>query len=84
MFSVGDKVRISKYKDIFAKGYTPNWTKEVFIVRNVKGTMPRTYKIADTNGDDIIGTFYEKELQGMSESIEKPELRIRIKFHARK
>ena len=43
LLKVGDKVRISKYKDIFAKGYTPNWTKEVFIVRNIKGTMPRTY-----------------------------------------
>ena len=78
-FKVGDKVRISKHKDIFAKGYTPNWTKEVFIVRNIKGTMPRTFEIADTNGDDIIGTFYKKELQGTSESIEKPELKIRVK-----
>ena len=84
MFKVGAKVRISKYKDIFAKGYTPNWTKEVFIVHNVEGTMPRIYEIADINGDDIIGTFYEKELQGTSESIEKPELKFRSKFHARK
>ena len=84
MLKVGDKVRILKFKDIFAKGYTPNWTKEVFIVRNVKGTMPRTYEIADTNGDDIIGIFYGKVLQGMSENIAKPELKIRSKFHARK
>ena len=84
MFKNVDKVRISKYKDIFGKGYTPNWTKEVFTVRNVKGTMPRTYEIADTNGDDIVGTFYEKELQGTSESVEKPELKIRSKFHVRK
>ena len=84
LFKVGDKVRISKYKDIFSKGYTPNWTKEVFIVRNVKGTMPRTYEIADTNSDDIIGSFYEKEFQGTNESIRKPELKIRSKFHARK
>ena len=83
-FNVGDKVRISKYKDIFAKGYTPNWTREVLIVRNVKGTMSRTYEIADTNGDGIIGTFYGKELQRTSESIEKPELKIKSKFHARK
>ena len=84
LLKVGDEVRISKYDNIFVKGYTPNWTKEVFIVRNIKGTVPRTYEIADTNGDDIIGTFYEKELQGKSESIEKPELKIRSKFHARK
>ena len=44
-------------------------------MRNRKGTMPITYEIADTNGDDIIGTFYEKELQGTSESIEKLKLK---------
>ena len=62
-FKVGDHVRISKYKNIFAKGYTPNWSEEVFVIKKVKNTVPWTYVINDLNGDEIIGTFYEKELQ---------------------
>ena len=62
-FKVGDRVRISKYKNIFAKGYTPNWSEEVFVVKKVKNTVPWTYVINDLNGEEIIGTFYEKELQ---------------------
>ena len=62
-FKVGDRVRISKYKNIFAKGYTPNWSEEVFVVSKIKNTVPWTYVINDLNGEEIIGTFYEKELQ---------------------
>ena len=62
-FKVGDQVRISKYKNIFEKGYTPNWSKEVFIISKIKNTVPWTYIINDLNGEEIIGTFYEKELQ---------------------
>ena len=62
-FKVGDHVRISKYKNIFAKGYMPNWSEEVFIIKNVKNTIPWTYVINDLNDEEIIGTFYEKELQ---------------------
>ena len=62
-FKVGDHVRISKYKNIFAKGYTPNWSEEVFVIKKVKNTVPWTYVNNDLNGDEIIGTFYEKELQ---------------------
>ena len=62
-FKVGDHVRISKYKNIFAKGYTPNWSEEVFVIKKVKNTVPWTYVISDLNGEEIIGTFYEKELQ---------------------
>ena len=62
-FKVGDHVRISKYKNIFAKGYTPNWSEEVFVIKEVKNTVPWTYVISDLNGEEIIGTFYEKELQ---------------------
>ena len=62
-FKVGDHVGISKYKDIFAKGYTPNWTKEVFIVNKIKNTVPWTYSISDLNNEKILGSFYEKELQ---------------------
>ena len=62
-FKVGDHVRISKYKNIFAKGYTPNWSEEVFVVSKIKNTVPWTYVINDLNGEKFIGTFYEKELQ---------------------
>ena len=62
-FKVGDRVRISKYKNIFAKGNTPNWSEEVFVIKKVKNTAPWTYVIKDLNGEEIIGTFYEKELQ---------------------
>ena len=62
-FKVGDHVRISKYKNIFAKGYTPNWSEEVFVVNKIKNTVPWTYVINDLNGEEISGSFYEKELQ---------------------
>ena len=60
---IGDHVRTSKYKNIFAKGYTPNWSEDVFVIKKVKNTVPWTYIINDLNGEEIIGTFYEKELQ---------------------
>ena len=60
---VGDHVKISKYKNIFAKGYAPNWSKEVFIDSKIKNTPPWAYVINDLNGEEIIETFYEKELQ---------------------
>ena len=62
-FKVGDRVRISKYKNIFDKGYTPNWFEEVFVIKKVKNTVPWTYVINDLNGEEIMRTFYEKELQ---------------------
>ena len=62
-FKVSDHVRITKYKNIFAKDYTPNWSGEVFVIKEVNNTVPWTYVINDLNGEDIIGTFYEKELQ---------------------
>ena len=58
-FKVGDHVRISKYKNIFVKWYTPNSSEEVF----VKNTVPCTYIINELNGEEIIRTFYAKELQ---------------------
>ena len=61
-FKVGDHVRISKYKNIFAKGYTPNWSEEVFVSK-IKSPVPGTYVINDLNSEEIIGSFYEKELQ---------------------
>ena len=66
-FKVGDHVRISKYKKIFAKGYIPNWSEEIFVIKKIKNTVPWTYVINDLNGDQIIGTFYEQELQGTNQ-----------------
>ena len=62
-FKVGDHVRISKFKNVFVKGYTPNWSEEIFIVEKIKNTVPWTYVISDLNGEEIVGSFYEKELQ---------------------
>ena len=62
-FKVNDHVRISKYKNIFAKGYAPNWSEEIFVVKKIKNTVPWAYVISDLNGEEIIGSFYEKELQ---------------------
>ena len=62
-FKVGDHVRISKYTNIFAKGYTQNWSEEVFVVSKIKNTVLWAYVINDLNGEEIIGTFYEKGLQ---------------------
>ena len=62
-FKIGDHLRISKHKNIFAKGYMPNWSEEVFIISKIKNTVPWTYFINDLNGEEIIGIFYEKELQ---------------------
>ena len=61
-FKVGDNIRISKYKNIFAKRYTPNWWEEAFVVNEIKNTVPWTYLINDLNGEEITGSVYEKEL----------------------
>ena len=65
-FKVGDRVRISKYKNIFAKGYSQNWSEEVFVVSNMKSTVPWTYITSDLNGEKAACSFYEKELQKTS------------------
>ena len=62
-FKIGDQVRNSKYKNIFAKGYMPNWSEEVFIINKIKNTVPWTYVTNDLNGEKITGSFYEKELR---------------------
>ena len=61
-FQVCDHARISKCKNIFAKGYTPNWSEEIFVIKKNKKTVPWTYAINDLNGEEIIGTFYEKRI----------------------
>ena len=62
-FKARDHIRISKYKNIFAKGYTKNWSKEAFVVSRIKDTVPWTYMIVDLNSEKIAGSFCEKELQ---------------------
>ena len=62
-FKIGDHVRISKYKIVFSKCYTPNWSEEIFVVREVQNTVLWTYLINDLNGKKIIGSFCGKELQ---------------------
>ena len=60
---VGDHVGILRYKNIFANGCTPNWSEETFVIKKVKNSIPWTNVINDLNGTEIIGTFFEKELQ---------------------
>ena len=62
-FQISDIVGISKCENIFAKGYTPNWSEEVPVITKVKNTVPWPYVISDLNGEEIVGTFYENELQ---------------------
>ena len=62
-FKVGDRVRISKFKNIFAKRYTPNWSSEIFIVDKVNDTVPHTYNLKDLNDEEILGSFYDRELE---------------------
>ena len=63
-FSIGDKVRLSKNKRrVFDKGYTPNWTEELFVIDKVNLTKPVTYNVVDLLGEKVEGSFYEKELQ---------------------
>ena len=66
-FKVSDHVRTSKYKNIFAKGYTPNWWEEIYVVSKFKNTVPWTYVISDLNGEEIIGNFHKNELQKTSQ-----------------
>ena len=55
-------ISISKYQNIFAKRYTPNWFEEVFVIKEATNTVPWTYFINDLNDKEVIETFYEKEL----------------------
>ena len=60
---IGDIVRMSKYKNIFARVYIPNWSEEVFVIKEIKNTVPQTHIIIDLNGEEIVGIFHEKEFQ---------------------
>ena len=61
-FKVNNHVRISKYKNIFSKGYAPTCSEEIFVIKKIKKTVSRTYGIRDLNGKEIVGSFNEKEL----------------------
>ena len=62
-FKTGNHVRIWKYKNIFAKGYTPNCSEEIFVTSKINNTVTWTYVTNDINGEEIVGTFFVKELQ---------------------
>ena len=62
-FKISDNVRISKYKNVFAKSYTPNWPEEVNLIKKDENTVPWAYVINDLNGKEIVGTFYGNKLQ---------------------
>ena len=59
-FKIGDHVKISRYKNIFTKGYgyAPNWSEEIFVIKKIKSTVPWTYAISDLNGEEIVRSFY--------------------------
>ena len=72
-FSVGDRVRITKKKTVFEKGYTTRWTEEIFTIKEIRETNPLTYKLEDLQGEEIEGTFYEPELQKTEQQIYRIE-----------
>ena len=78
-FKVGDHVRISKYKNIFAKCNTPNWSELVFIIKEIKNTVPWTYVFSNLNDEQIVKTFYGKELQKVIQTELKIEKLIKRK-----
>ena len=85
-FKVGDHVRISKYQNIFAKGYTPNWSEEIFVIKQINNTVPWTCVISDLNGKETIGSLYDKELQKNNQKkfrIEKVIKRKENKLYAK-
>ena len=78
-FKVGNHVRISKYKNVFAKGYSPNWSEEIFVIKKVKNTVSWICIVSDLKGEEIVGTFYEKGLQKTNKKEFRVEKVIRRK-----
>ena len=72
-FKIGDRVRIIKKKRAFEKGFTPNWTEELFTIETIKNTHPVTYTLVDTKGEHIRGAFYTEELQKTKQEIYRIE-----------
>ena len=81
-FKIGDLVTISKYKNILAKGYTPNCSADILMIKKLKNTVPWTYLNINLNGDEIVATFYLNELQKVNE-IEKVIKRKADKLYAK-
>ena len=81
-FKVGDHVRISKQKNIFAKGCTRSWSEEVFAIKRAKNTVPWTYVINDLDGEEIIRTFYGKKKQKQNTNQQKFRIEKVIKKKA--
>ena len=81
IFNIGDVVRISKYKNTFAKGYTPDWSEEVFVIKKVKNIVSWIYVINDLHVEEIVGTFYEKQLQVTNQKEFRIEKVIKRKGH---
>jgi hypothetical protein len=77
--TIGDKVRISRVKGIFEKGYLPNWSEELYLVDKVQKTIPITYKLKTLLGEEIEGSFYERELQKSKQEVYRVEKVIRKK-----
>ena len=65
-FKIGDHVRISKYKNIFAKGYAPNWSEEVFVINKINNTVPWTYGISDLNGGELLEVSMKKNYRALT------------------
>ena len=78
-FKVGDHVAISKYKNIFAKGYVPNWFEESVVIIKVENTVPWTYVISNLKVEEIVGTLYGKKLQKTNQKEFRIEKVIKIK-----
>ena len=76
---VDDPVRISKYKNTFAKGYAPNWSEEIFIVKKIQNTVPWTYVVSDLHEEKIVDSFYEKDLQKTNQKEFRIEKVIKVK-----
>ena len=78
-FEIGDRVRISRTKALFEKGYLPNWSEEIYEITEVKQTNPFTYNLKDMNGETIVGSFYGDELQKTSQEVYRIEKIVRKK-----
>ena len=78
-FKVGDPIRISKYKNIFAKRYTQNWSEQVFVVSKIENTIPWTHVINELHGEKVAGSFYEKKLEKTSQEKFRIEKVLKIK-----
>lgn len=82
-YQIGDRVRIGKYKNVFAKGYLPNWTEEIFSIAERHPTHPITYGLIDASGEAIKGKFYEQEIQKVEKTDDVYEVERVLKTRKR-